>query len=325
MSPGHTPRDQLVGTITIVLTLISWSSIPLFLRHFADSIDAWTSNGWRYGFSALLWAPVLVFALWRKKLPPGLWRAAVVPSVINAVGQVTFTWAHYKIDPGLLTFGLRSQMIFVAVGAFLMFPPERRIIRHPFYLFGLGGMLVGTVGVMMLGDDPLRGARVSGIVLAILSGGFFAAYGLAVRKYMVGFPSTLAFAAISQYTALAMVALMITLGRRGGLEALELPSDQFILLLLSAVIGIALGHVLYYVSLHRLGVAVSAGVLQLHPFLVSVGSFLLFNEILSPLQWGGGVLAVAGAILMLAIQGRISRRDRIDQSVVEIAEGEGGS
>ncbi len=46
------------GAMTVTLTLIGWSSVPLFLRYFADSIDAWTSNGWRYGVSALLWAPV---------------------------------------------------------------------------------------------------------------------------------------------------------------------------------------------------------------------------------------------------------------------------
>ncbi|MHC4165165.1 MAG: EamA family transporter, partial [Planctomycetota bacterium] len=103
-------RASTVGALTIMLTLLGWSSVPLFLRHFAESIDAWTSNGWRYGFSALLWAPVLLVAVSRRRLPAGLFRAAIVPSCINAMGQVSFTWAHYKIDPGLLTFGLRSQM-----------------------------------------------------------------------------------------------------------------------------------------------------------------------------------------------------------------------
>ncbi|MHC4385308.1 MAG: hypothetical protein ACYS0J_21120, partial [Planctomycetota bacterium] len=115
----HATGRTATGAMTVTLTLIGWSSVPLFLRYFADSIDAWTSNGWRYGVSALLWAPVLVIFACRRRLPAGLWRAAIVPSVINSCSQVIFCYAHYKIDPGLLTFGLRSQMIFAAVGAYL--------------------------------------------------------------------------------------------------------------------------------------------------------------------------------------------------------------
>ena len=40
------------GIVTVVMTLIGWSSIPLFLRYFATEIDVWTSNGWRYAVAA---------------------------------------------------------------------------------------------------------------------------------------------------------------------------------------------------------------------------------------------------------------------------------
>jgi drug/metabolite transporter (DMT)-like permease len=318
-------RASAVGALTIMLTLLGWSSVPLFLRHFAESIDVWTSNGWRYGFSALLWAPLLVVAASRRRLPPGLFRAAIVPSIVNAIGQVCFVWAHYKIEPGLLTFGLRSQMIFVAVGAYLLFPVERPIIRSRGYLVGLAALLVGTSAAVLLGDEPVRGAHAVGVTLSILSGMLFAGYGLAVRRYMSGYPSVLAFAAISQYTAAAMVGLMLVVGHDAGAGALRMPSDQFALLLLSAFIGIAMGHVLYYMSIARLGVAVSAGVLQLHPFFVAVASLLLFHERLTIPQWLGGAVAVGGALLMLAVQRRISQMEHIDTRDVAIAEGEGGS
>ena len=62
--PSAQTTTAALGIVTVVLTLVGWSSVPLFLRHFADSIDLWTSNGWRYGFSALLWLPVLLTAAW---------------------------------------------------------------------------------------------------------------------------------------------------------------------------------------------------------------------------------------------------------------------
>ncbi|MDY7110349.1 MAG: DMT family transporter [Planctomycetota bacterium] len=321
--PASAPRG--VGILTIVLTLLCWASVPLFVKHFAHSIDAWTSNGWRYGFSALLWAPVLVVGAWRRRLPRGLWRAALVPGLINSAGQIAFVVAHYKIDPGLITFGLRGQMVFVAVGAYLLFPVERPIVKSPGYLLGTLALMLGTAGAVLLGDEPLRGAHAWGIILAVCAGAGFAGYGLAVRKFMHGVNSILAFATICLYTGAAMVLLMLVIGRDAGLEAVRLPGWQLPMLLLSSVIGIALGHVLYYMSIARLGVAVSAGVLQLHPFAVAIGSLFLFREILTGWQWLGGCVAVLGAVLMLSVQGKKSHEEGIDEAPVAIAEGETGS
>ena len=83
MKSNAAPSTQ-VGILTLVLTLLGWSSVPLFLRHFAHLIDFWTSNGWRYGFSALVWAPVLIVVMFRRQMPRGLWKAALVPSIANA-------------------------------------------------------------------------------------------------------------------------------------------------------------------------------------------------------------------------------------------------
>ena len=325
MSSSPSARAGTVGMVTIVITLLAWASVPLFLKYFTDSIDQWTSNGWRYGFSALLWAPVLIVGAFRRKLPRGLFKAAIIPSIVNSVGQVAFVWGHYKIDPGLLTFGLRSQMIFVAVGAYLLFPVERPIIRSKSYLLGLLLLMCGTTAAVLMGEQRIAGTHAFGIILAISSGMFFAFYGMAVRKYMEGVNSVVAFAAISQYTALAMVILMLVFGRDFGLEAPRMEGSKFSLLLISAVIGIAQGHVLYYISIARLGVAVSAGVLQLHPFFVAVGSFFCFGEVLTRWQWLGGCIAVSGALLMLSVQRRLSAREQIDEMGVAIAEGESGS
>jgi len=324
-APDHAPTTSLTfGAIMVTLTLVGWSSIPLFLRHFAEMIDPWTSNGWRYGFSALLWAPVLVIVASRRGLPPGLWKAAIMPSIVNAAGQVCFTYAHYLIDPGLLAFGLRSQLLFVAVGAWMLFPMERKIIRTRGYLGGGLLLVAGMVAVIAFEQAGRDGAAHSvaetgaawgsvrsyaiGVALAIGSGGLFAAYALAVRKYMHGMNSVVAFAAICQYTAAVMVGLMLVLGAQRGLTTFDLPPHEFMMLLLSAVIGIALGHVFYYISIARLGVAVSSGVLQLQPFLVALAALPLFSEVLTAGQWIGGCIAVSGAMLMLSVQYRMNRR-----------------
>lgn len=330
--PEHSRTSARLAILLIVMTLIGWSSVPLFLKHFSYAIDAWTSNGWRYGLSALLWAPVLIVGALRRSLPPGLWRASIVPALFNATGQTAFTWGFYQIDPGLMTFGLRLQILFVAVGAFLLFPAERRVIREPTFI--LGGCLVlgGTLSLLLMNPPQaaatgpasigaVEAGRLFGIGLAVLSGLLFAGYALSVRHYMRRFPSITAFAAISQYTAAALVGMMLWLGQDFGARAWDLSSGQLGLLLLSAVIGIALGHVFYYASIARLGVAVSSGVVQLQPILVTAASWVLFGERMSPVQIGCGVTAIIGAGIVLSVQHRLSRRDaRLRE--VEAAEAE---
>jgi drug/metabolite transporter (DMT)-like permease len=308
------PRTSTpLAILLIVMTLLGWSAVPLFLKHFSHTIDPWTSNGWRYGFSALLWAPVLILGV----VPTGLWRAAVIPSIFNTLGQICFTWAHYKIDPGLLTFGLRLQILFVALGAFMLFPAERRIIRTRTFILGAFTVFAGTIGTILLSPgNPAHADQHSppashalGVSLAVASGLFFACYALSVRHFMRGRNSIVAFAAISQFTAAVMVLLMLGLGVDFGLPAAQLPAPQIALLLLSALIGIALGHVFYYAAIARLGVAISSGVVQLQPILVTAFSTVLFNERMTALQITCGVIAIAGAAVMLSVQHRLSKQD----------------
>ena len=156
--PSDAMWSRFGGIATLVLTLLGWSSIPLFLRFFAQHhIDAWTANGWRYAFSAILWAPALFWAYAHKSMPANIWRAALVPSIFNTLGQLLFGLAPYYVDPGLMTFSLRMQIVFVTVGAAVLFPAERRIVRTPVFLAGLVIVFLGTMGTIAFkpGGQPI--------------------------------------------------------------------------------------------------------------------------------------------------------------------------
>lgn len=297
------PWSRFTGVGTLVLTLLGWSSIPLFLRSFTGEIDGWTANGWRYAFSALLWAPVFLLA----RRPTGLWRAAIVPSIFNTLGQLLFGLAPYYIDPGLMTFSLRVQIVFVTVGAAVLFASERRIVRTPWFILGLVLVAGGTMGTIALNPQGLGSATRAGVTMAIGSGLLYACYSLSVRHFMHGMNPFVAFAAISQYTALGLVVPMLIWGRDHGWAAADLPAGRMGMLLLSSLVGIGLGHTFYYISIARLGVAVSAGVIQLQPFIVSVASMAIFHERLTPWQWVCGTVAIGGAALILVVQHRLSR------------------
>lgn len=297
-------RSRGSAIATIVLTLLGWSSIPLFLRYFTDYLDAWTANGWRYAISAVLWLPVIVWAYRRGRVPPGLWRAALVPSVFNALGQICFAIAPYMVDPGLMTFGLRLQIVFAAAGAALLFPIERDLLRRPLFLSGLIVVALGTLATVALKPAGFEAKSWLGVVISIASGLFYACYSLSVRKWMSTMNPIVAFAAVSQYTSAVLVVLMLVLAPRAGANVFDLHQTQIVLLVISSVVGIGLGHTLYFYSLRRLGVAVSVGVVQLQPFLVSAASIWFFGEKMRAAQWVTGTIAICGAGVMLVAQHR---------------------
>lgn len=294
----------------MLATLASWSAVPLFIFYFAGKIDAWTSNGWRYAIAAMFWLPVLLWSVRRGSLAPGFWRAILIPAAFNTVAQVCFTLAHYEISPGLVTFGLRIQIVCVAIGAALLFPTERLVVRRPAFIVGLCMVLAGTLATIVQDPEFGTSGNTLGVVLALGAGSLFACYGLAVRRYLRDHPPIASFAAISQISAGFMLALMLMLGRSRGAEALALSDSDLFWLILSAIIGIALGHVLFYVAMSRLGVAAANGVIQLQPFGAALGAMVLFSEPMTRGQWIGGVLAVAGAIVILLVQAKVNRMVR---------------
>ena len=293
------------GAVFIALTLIGWSSVPLFLKYFTSPehyIDGWTANGWRYGVAALIWAPVLLVFAGRRKLPRSLWRAALVPSLLNCLGQVCFAWAPYYIGPGLQSFLIRFQIIVVTLGAYLLFPSERRIMRTWRYWIGLAVVFGGTAGTSLLGRELPDGGTAFGIALGIISGLLFGGYALAVRYYMHGVNPIVSFGTISQYTAGGMIVLMLILADSHGAAPLSLPSFDLWILVASGVVGIALGHVFYFASIARLGVTVAAGVMLVAPFLTGTASVFLYNEHLTAAQWMSGIAALVGAAAVLRVR-----------------------
>lgn len=212
------------------------------------------------------------------------------------------------VGPGLMTFSMRLQIVFLTAGAAILFVAERRIIRAPGFLIGMSMVIIGTCITLALKPGGLGGGTAAGVAVSIAAGFLYAAYGLSVRHSMHGMKPFPAFAAVSQYTAAVIVILMLIYGKDAGLSALDLSSGQFSLLLLSSIIGIGLGHTMYFASIARLGLAVSAGVVQLQPITVSIGSYFLFGEILTQGQWAGGIVAIAGAGVMLYTQHQLARR-----------------
>lgn len=309
----HAPTHHhggLGGAALVVFTLLSWASVPLFLKHFAHlHLDPYSQNGWRYGISAAFWLPVLLVARRRGLIPRSLYRAALVPTAFNIAGQTTFAWGATLLDPGFFSFVFRVQIVFVTLGAYMLFPSERATLRSARFWTGLLLVVAGSVGLIAFkGGAPSGESSVLGIVVSVVSGALFAGYGLSVRYFVSGYPPVLGFGVICNYTALLAIPIMLVMGARAGALVFDFTLVQWLLLAASAFIGIAISHVSYYASIRRLGVSVSLGIIQLQPIVTAAGSWLLYDERLRPAQWACGVVGLVGAVLMLMATGTGAKR-----------------
>ena len=103
----------MTAVAALLGAIISWGMIPVMLRYLAVPTkvpDGFTSNLARYPVAALACLPWLIWGIRRGELR-GLWLAALVPSIINTIGQTLFAWAPYFENAGLLSFLLRIAVV----------------------------------------------------------------------------------------------------------------------------------------------------------------------------------------------------------------------
>jgi drug/metabolite transporter (DMT)-like permease len=306
MPASHKDSAALAAALGAVLC---YGVTPVFLRHFIHDLDAWTVNGVRYTIGALFWLPFVVALLRDKESDSqarprrGVWRDALIPSVINLFAQASWAITPYYLEAGVIGFVYKLHFLFTIVFGFILIREERPVVRDPWFIAG-ALVCFGGVAAMFLQNVRLQGAQ-SAIGMTILIGStiLFGAYAVMVRRCMAGYPARLSFGVISLYTASGLLALMFVLGDYTALRNVELP--MLALVGISAITGIAFAHVLYYRAIQGMGAIVSTGLLMATPFVTLFGATLFLSERLSVLQAIGGLLVVIGGVMLVVAQSRV--------------------
>jgi drug/metabolite transporter (DMT)-like permease len=313
--PRHNSDDgRLAAVLCLMAATVGFGVIPIFLKHFADTppcLDAWTVNGVRYSVGALFWLPFLLL-LGSRPTEAGagaagrnVWRDAVVPSIVNVIGQACFGLSAYYVKASTVGFVIRLSFLFTILFSFMALAEERLLARKPIFWIGAAISVAGVLAMFCYefqggGEDSWIGAAI--IVATAVAWG---AYAVTVRRYMAAYSARQSFGVISIYSSLALVALMFAVGRFEDL--LKLTPRLWGLLMISALIGIAFGHVLYYRGIHRLGPVVANGITLLTPFVTYRTAIATLDERLSGAELLGGLLVVAGGGLLVFARGQVEK------------------
>ena len=293
-------KIDTIGTSALVGAVVCWSTVPLFLKYFTGYIDGWTANGLRYPFAALLYIPWLI-SFWHKgMLSARMWKLALVPAGINLVSQVLWAWTPYFIDPGLMAFLVRLSTVWTVIGSFLLFADERSLLKSSLFWSGFILAMGGFVAMILGGPSTFGRSTVIGIIMVILTSIGWAGYQLSVRRNMQHIDSRAAFGMISLITAGGLLLGMFSFGQPH--QALQMPAGVFVLVFLSGLVGIAMAHLLFYVALKRVGVAIASSTNLVSAFITALFSRVLFHEVLTWTQWTAGMALVVGGILLTRAQ-----------------------
>ncbi len=288
--------------IALLLSVLCSSSVPLFLEYFTPYVDAWTVNGYRYVVVFLIIFPIIIVFSRAGKYTQRMWKVALIPALFNFLQQITWAWAPYFIEPGMIGFLVKSTVVWSIAGSFLIFVDERFLLQDKRFWMGLMLSLTGFFGLSYFGEGLSLGGTFFGVMLVLVSSLFMASYGLAVKRYFNETSALVSFSIIAFYTALGLVALMFVLGEPQAF--LRIPLKINLIIAVSAFVGINVAHVLFYISLKHLGVMVSYSVSLFSAFFTALLSYLIFNERLSLLQWLSGSFIIAGGVIIIAARNR---------------------
>jgi drug/metabolite transporter (DMT)-like permease len=314
MNTVNTQKIDIFATLSCIGALACWSLGPIFIKYLTGYIDSWTQNLLRYSVACLFWLPFLLRAVKRQQIEPKLWRMAILPAAANIAMQSLWAAGFYYVGAAFMALISKSSVIWITGFSLVFFANERGLVKSKQFWLGLILSIAGVIGVIYYksvipsaveGQDFTASGTVTGVIIAIVCSFMWAVYVLSARIAFRDIDSRIGFAVICIYTVVGLFTLGIIFGKPE--ECLKMGAGPWAAVLISAVTAIALGHVLYYAAMKRIGATIPALVILAQPFVVFAISSVVFNESLNGLQLLFGLALLAGSALAIWSQASMNR------------------
>jgi len=290
------------GYAAIFATVLIWSTPSLFQFYLNRFYDPWAQNFYRYSVGCLAVLPFVFYRFRRgPRLDRGLFLACLIPALPNVVHQIAQTVSLFHMGPGVYAIFIRSSVIITTLLALIFFPEERWIIRQWQFQVGTLLGLVGAVGVLWFQPGREGGPiALRGIAIAFTASFCWALYSVLVKRPSARLGPIRSFGLISFITSALLFPLTLAFGKIA--TPLHAGARVNIILIVSAVTCISLAHVLYYIAIRKVGVALSQTLQLLCPAGALGLSALFFGERLTTAQIWSAVILLFGAFLAMRVK-----------------------
>jgi drug/metabolite transporter (DMT)-like permease len=288
------------GYAAVFATIIIWSMPSLFQYYLIRYYEPWSQNFYRYSVACLAIVPFVFYRMRRggPRIDMHAFAICLVPCIPNVVHQITQVMALFYMGPGVYAIFTRSSVIFTALLALIFFPEERAIIRQWQFQVGTLLGLLGAFGVIWFQAGPQdRHIALPGLFIAFTATFCWALYGIFVKRPSAELGSIRSFGLVSLITSTLLLPLTLWFGRID--TPLQVGAHVNLILIISAVTCITLAHILYYVAIQQLGVALSQTLQLLCPVGALALSAWIFGERLTPAQFFSAAILLFGAFLAM--------------------------
>jgi drug/metabolite transporter (DMT)-like permease len=291
------------GYLALFATVVIWSLPSLFQFYLLRYYDVWAQNFYRYSVACLAIAPFVAFRIRRggPRLDLRAFALCLIPALPNVVHQITQTISLFYIGPGVYAIFTRSSVIMTALLALIFFPEERHILRRWQFQIGTLLGLVGAVGVFWFqpGTDTAHVA-IRGLLIALVATTSWALYGVLVKRPSARLGSIRSFGLVSLITSTLLFPLTCAFGNVA--TPLQVSWVVNLILAVSAVTCITTAHVLYYVAIQEIGVALAQTLQLLCPLGALLLSAWIFHERLTVAQTCSAAILLFGAFLAMRVK-----------------------
>jgi drug/metabolite transporter (DMT)-like permease len=296
---------DLSATLAMLGTVSFWSLGPIFITYLTGFLDSWTQNLLRYLVACFFWLPFFFFAIKGGRFDRRIWRLALLPAVANLAMQSFYAGAFYYIDPAFMVLLTKTNIIWITSFSLIFFPEERPLIRSKLFWLGLILSAAGVLGVMYFKEDFATTRTMTGIALALAMAFMWAVYAISIRIAFRDIDSMHGFSVISMYMVAGLFVLAFVFGNPE--DCLHIGSLQWLCVIVSGILCIALAHVLFYAAIRRIGATIPALLILAQPFIVLVISYFVYGEFLNFLQIFFGIVLLAGSALAIWSQRHLKR------------------
>ena len=283
----------------------------LFQFYLVRYYEPYSQNFYRYSVAFLAIAPFVLYRVRRggPKIDIQALGLCLIPCIPNVIHQITQVVALFYMGPGVYAIFNRSSVIFTALLALAFFPEERHIIRQWQFQVGTLLGLLGAFGVIWFQagngaeELALSGSRMGrhvawpGLLVAFTATFCWALYAVLVKRPSAQLGAIRSFGIISFITSALSFPLTLLFGK---IDApLHAGAQVNLILIISAVTCITMAHVLYYVAIQEVGVALAQTLQLLCPLGALALSAWIFHERLTSAQLISAAILLTGAFLAM--------------------------
>lgn len=290
------------GYTALFASIVIWSMPSLFQYYLVRYYEPFAQNFYRYLVACLAIAPFVFYRVRRggPKIDIHAIVLCLVPCIPNVIHQITQVVSLFYMGPGVYAIFNRSSVIFTALLALILFPEERHVIRQWQFQVGTILGLIGAFGVIWFqagNGVQERHVAVPGLLIAFTATFCWALYAVLVKRPSAQLGAIRSFGVISFITSALSFPLTLLFGRID--TPLHVGTDVNLILIISAVTCITMAHVLYYVAIQEVGVALSQTLQLLCPLGALALSAWIFHERLTHAQLWSAAILLFGAFLAM--------------------------